>query len=557
MFGSEVLEVVIGVVVVYLLLSMMSSAIMEIISARLKLRSRDLEDGIRSLFNAAPHKRNDNFLKITAWLFTGKTKYGLPIVTQDAAGNFFEHPLIQGLAPPGIRLPSYIPSRIFAAALFDVIVSERTLDDVRESVRGVPRVRQILSANAHDLAIMRSDNLRRQIDFVLPEGTLRESLTRLLTGSETLSQGDIQALKRRLDELPGDQLLLQLDSLLLQSSRQNVEALLNRLPDPDKREMWKLLPEEGAELSLDDLKKLAKKAEELLAGAVKDEFLAILTPPTVRHIRDVLEKAEPEGLVPQDQMEAARLAHLRDLLLPTAVPLQEEAKVKAMMDWTARPGGDVNLKSTLGALLGRSDVQGARPEIERWFDDGMDRVSGIYKRNTHKILLGLALALIVFLNADTLSITLSLWRNDVLREEFVARAEDLTAGTTDASASEPPADSEAEFIRLREQLTGLQVLGWEQKSEEDCNDEPEPFETGPDLRAVPFCLQSAFPFAHDLNPWRLMWKAIGLLLTWFAVSQGAPFWFDILKRLVNVRSTGKEPEKTTGNVSPSGGNVAR
>ena len=35
------------------------------------------------------------------------------------------------------------------------------------------------------------------------------------------------------------------------------------------------------------------------------------------------------------------------------------------------------------------------------------------------------------------------------------------------------------------------------------------------------------------------------LLTAFAVSQGAPFWFDTLNRLVNIRSTGDPPPTTT------------
>jgi hypothetical protein len=36
---------------------------------------------------------------------------------------------------------------------------------------------------------------------------------------------------------------------------------------------------------------------------------------------------------------------------------------------------------------------------------------------------------------------------------------------------------------------------------------------------------------------------IGLLLTTFAVSLGAPFWFDLLNRFVNIRSAGKAPEE--------------
>jgi len=37
---------------------------------------------------------------------------------------------------------------------------------------------------------------------------------------------------------------------------------------------------------------------------------------------------------------------------------------------------------------------------------------------------------------------------------------------------------------------------------------------------------------------------MGLLLTTGAVSLEAPFWFDVLNKLVNIRSSGKQPAKS-------------
>jgi hypothetical protein len=39
-------------------------------------------------------------------------------------------------------------------------------------------------------------------------------------------------------------------------------------------------------------------------------------------------------------------------------------------------------------------------------------------------------------------------------------------------------------------------------------------------------------------------KLFGLLLTGFAVSQGAPFWFDVLNKFMVIRSTVKPSEKS-------------
>jgi hypothetical protein len=38
-------------------------------------------------------------------------------------------------------------------------------------------------------------------------------------------------------------------------------------------------------------------------------------------------------------------------------------------------------------------------------------------------------------------------------------------------------------------------------------------------------------------------KIIGLLITTIAVSFGAPFWFELLNKLVNLRMAGRNPRE--------------
>ena len=42
-----------------------------------------------------------------------------------------------------------------------------------------------------------------------------------------------------------------------------------------------------------------------------------------------------------------------------------------------------------------------------------------------------------------------------------------------------------------------------------------------------------------------MAKLTGLAITAFAISLGAPFWFDMLSKIMNVRGTGAKPASTT------------
>src|SRR5262245_11890999 len=99
MFGFEMLDVAIGIAFVYLLISLLCSAIIEGAEAVLKRRAKDLEMGIKELL------RDPNLV-----------------------AKVYSHPLINGLFKgdyqPGMRnLPSYIPTRSFALAIMDLLIS--------------------------------------------------------------------------------------------------------------------------------------------------------------------------------------------------------------------------------------------------------------------------------------------------------------------------------------------------------------------------------------------------------------------------------------------------
>lgn len=116
-----IIEVGIGVVFVYLLLSVVTSTMTEWFAAITALRSRTLNTGIRELLNDPAGK-------------------GL-------AQAIYDHPLIKGLSKEG-KLPSYIPSDAFALALLDVIApvtpspaaepTPANFDQLRQAVAGLP-----------------------------------------------------------------------------------------------------------------------------------------------------------------------------------------------------------------------------------------------------------------------------------------------------------------------------------------------------------------------------------------------------------------------------------
>jgi len=166
------------------------------------------------------------------------------------------------------------------------------------------------------------------------------------------------------------------------------------------------------------------------------------------------------------------------------------------------------LKTKLKALADRvgNDAQAIRGEVEKWFDTTMDRVSGWYKLKAQKIVLAIAFILVIAVNADSFAVFRTLWQNSALRDSVVAAASKSNSQTTPEQA--------------KDQLSIL-PLGWK---------------SAPSWQGVKQA------FTEDIGWWLL--KLAGLALTAFAVTLGAPFWFDAMNNLINLRLTGTPPQKS-------------
>jgi hypothetical protein len=210
-------------------------------------------------------------------------------------------------------------------------------------------------------------------------------------------------------------------------------------------------------------------------------------------------------------------------------PAKSHADVAAVMDGAkANPA----LQGVLLALADSAKQRGVelKVEVAEWFDHGMDRVTGWYKRNAQRNTLVLAAIITLALNANTISVGNILWTNPTVRAAMVegarARAEKAAPqelplveynDSNDATASTPvdAGVSQAPVLSSNEQALLGRLGGWSN----------EHFESSP--------------------VWWLR-HLLGWIITILAASLGAPFWFDTLKRFVNIRSAGNVPAKSDG-----------
>lgn len=163
-------------------------------------------------------------------------------------------------------------------------------------------------------------------------------------------------------------------------------------------------------------------------------------------------------------------------------------------------------------------------ELDRWFDEVMDRSSGWYRRSLKWWLFAVGLVLAGLFNVDTIQVYQSISTSAAVQNFLVEMASDFERTTSEVNGPNLNLSVEESIDRLNaavqriEPLKSPLGLGW---SDQD---------TGGSL------------------PWWLT-KVAGLLITAIAVTFGAPFWYDLLKKLLSLR--GSSGSKTAA-VSPAG-----
>jgi len=155
---------------------------------------------------------------------------------------------------------------------------------------------------------------------------------------------------------------------------------------------------------------------------------------------------------------------------------------------------DPQLNKLLDGMIARSggNINRIEEEVAAWFDTGMDRVAGVYKRKVQLWAFFIGLGLAIILNVDTVKIAQALWLQPGVMRGFT-----------------PPPSGETPQQAI-DQLQAIGVpFGWNEKAVDY-------FKTGAN-------------WLYVLTGW---------LITAIATVFGAPFWFDTLQRFVQLRGAG-------------------
>ena len=441
---STVLSVAIGLIFVWLVLSVAVMNIEEWIASKLKWRSNMLESTIRNL-----------------------------LADPGLTDQFYNHPLIRSLfsGNDGAIKPSYIPSNQFALTLFDIVITAGT-----------------------------------------EASLLQQQIYKLRLDVSTLDRSKRKAAQRRLNLI----LALTRRALVSDTGTSAVNATLDTIRSEINR------------LAVDYPKLQASVEGALLNVKVQKE-----------QIESIFSSLQQSEVTRESTSDKVRLG------------------IAAMAVTHPR------LKQILHALIndteeflwqGENILKSARDNVEKWFDNSMDRLSGWYKRRAQILAFTIGFLIALFANVDTVLLANQLWRQPALRDKLELQAA-LFALQNQNEVE--PGTSDQIFLSSAELDVMSLPIGWIGK--------PQPLNSkglvtvtgeksvvcavfpnkGDDIYGFPIagrCYPIAnAPYLYDLSGW--LQKFLGLLITGLAAAQGAPFWFDVLKKVVNVRSSGINPSE--------------
>lgn len=181
-------------------------------------------------------------------------------------------------------------------------------------------------------------------------------------------------------------------------------------------------------------------------------------------------------------------------------------------------------------------VDKAKAAFKKQYDEIMHRASGWYKRSVQATLLIIGMVIAVSFDADTFKIYGNLTYNPEARQQLLSLAGNFVDDDRIAVYTAPKdstlADT-ANVTRLKGLVDSLLYheiqnipsplgLGWQNPLSEQ-------------LKTAEAKGQTSFKF--------YLFKFFGWVVTALAISLGAPFWFDMLQKVINIRNAGKKPDE--------------
>jgi uncharacterized protein (UPF0333 family) len=512
-----ILDITIGLVFIYLILSLLASEIQELITTILQWRAVHLKKSIEILIAGDVSKSDDdNVLQLVNDLYNHPL---LQTVNQEAKGFLTTLPrkFVWFLSSIPVRLsltgekrkksifgyvkngqedsnkpkhsaPSYIPAETFATTLMDTLGLPRLVQKLTES--------RLINFTDQQLDEIQNVLLRLQESGDNSDDNVRQFLEH--------TRGDFtQIVESNFKTIIAD----------FQKNKADLHTSINRMAKCVDRYIGLFeadMPEN--ELLSKGLQRLKVLRKDIFEDIEQTICLKSLRP----NINEVVQLINVGSEVQQEfinefkdkdseayqtfQYLSQRLEQFSQKLPPSVV-------------------GNMATLAKRAQLKAQSTEEGInilRREIEQTFNNSMERASGVYKRNAKGVALLIGVAIAIIANADTFHIVSRLSKDTAIRTAIVNNAGQIVQ--TNNSQNLQLLKNETDKV-----LTDISLpIGWNPNN----------------LDQQVYIVTNNKKIVHWPN---VLTMLAGWFISGIAISMGAPFWFDLLSKVVNVRNSGKKP----------------
>jgi hypothetical protein len=517
-----VLEISLGLIFIYLTLSLIASEIQEIISTLFQWRAEHLKYSIEQLLAGSNTRDNALARKLADQLYDSPLIRNLNYEAQGPIARLARRSLhglgriyrfftrSRNIFNQQTSGPSYIPSETFAASLLENLQLEQLQRLVSES------------------------RLKRMIQerISLPVNNIVNDLKASL-GDESILNAELRHFESTLGHIFAD---YQARRVTLAQTLDRILAQLEDFAEQSRQ----ILPA-NHHLSTTFLRRLQYLRSNLASKLDTAEILLKQIQPTLQELMLILDNKSRlyREVVQMASQDGGLAGQVLDRLAETKIPPQLQASLANLAE-----------QAQLKADNTTANLVQFQVEIEQWFNRAMDRAGGVYKRNSRVVGLLLGLAIALGLNADTFHMVGRLSVDQAVRNSVVQTANQLDFDATNLSINEdqPTTSSPAAAIPPNTPPATLpdtpaaanaEQFTQDLKSLSDAvnrtlEDYPLPIGHSETVRASQTEAEANWPL-----PIPRRW--LGWLITGIAISMGSNFWFDALRRMVSIRSAGGKP----------------
>ncbi|KYC35075.1 hypothetical protein WA1_10105 [Scytonema hofmannii PCC 7110] len=512
-------DVVIGLIFIYLILSLLASEIQELIATLLQWRAAHLKKSVE-IFLAGNVSSQDQQHELKSVIELANKLYDNPLIkniNQEAKGWFESLPrkftwaiasFIRSLISSKQRGqqtifgkgkhtgPSYIPADIYATTVLEVLEIPKLVRWLTEA-----RLERFKTARIKEI---------RDILNQLQQQTVQDEKLRRFFNQLALNLQDL--------EIDYNEIIKS-----YKDNKINLTASVERMEISLKRYIEDLPPELSSQ---EPYSKVFKKLEYYQQDMFGNPNQAMLIGGLQPNIDEVVGLINKNSAIYQEikaifkTKDGAAYQEIQNLIENLPESVVDNISVLAKRAGT-------KIQNT------REGIDRLRQEIELAFDSSMERASGVYKRNAKGVGILIGLVLAVAANADAFHMVNRLSKDSVLRNIIVQNAEKLSNPNVNNFSTVgdiKKLTNDADNI-----LTAVSLpIGWT-----------------PANLSQQFRLTS--PEEPVITPTRILRMIPGWIASGFAIAMGAPFWFDVLSKFMNVRNAGKRPQSTK-TVSETEGN---